>query len=303
MIEKTIGSISENEIKKYVEECEEAFEAQLDRAVERLNGYPELKLITLSGPTCSGKTTTASKIIRDLADCGKRVELVSIDDFFLGTPTDIRNSFAKDKPEVDFDSVSAIDLEYFKKCTADIFDGRDVILPIFDFKTTSRSGYRCLKAGSYDIIIFEGIQAVYPEITSLLSEHGYISIFTNVWDDISVNGVYFSRRDVRLMRRIVRDYRFRNASLDLTMFLWDGVVKNEDRSILPYAESADIKINSLIPYEINILKDPLCQIIDNIETDSEYYGFAAELKAKFRNIPSFSGEYVPRNSVYREFLG
>jgi len=303
MIEKIIGKMNEAEMREYADECEKVFEDQLDRAVEKLISEPELKIITLSGPTCSGKTTTAEKIIKDLAEVGKRVVVVSIDDFFHGAPEDIRESFLQKKPEVDFDSIKAIDLECFVRCSDDIFEGRDTMLPIFDFKTTRRTGYRKLEAKSYDIVIFEGIQAVYPEITDLLAVHGYESIFTNVWDDLRVNGVFFDRREIRLMRRIVRDYRFRNASLPLTMFLWDSVVKNEDINILPYADNADIKINSLLPYEIHLLKEPLCEILDGLPEENEYYGFAAELKKKFEVIPVIPSKFVPECSVYREFLG
>ncbi len=302
-VNKTIYDLNELQKQHYVRDCEAALERQLDGAVEALFADGYVRVITLAGPTCSGKTTTANKIIHELQIRGKRVVIISIDDFFKSAESDIRDSFLTEKPKVDFDSVEAIDLDYFTECTEAIFAGKDCKLPRFDFTTGKRSGYCDLAADSYDTIIFEGIQAVYPEVTRLLEAHNYESIFTNVRRDITVNGIFFDKREIRLMRRLVRDYRSRNASPELTYFLWDSVTENEDKNILPYADQADIAIDSLLPYELHVLKAPLLEVLSQVEKGSEYYPRACEMMAKMANIPAFSADYIPEHSLYREFLG
>ncbi len=303
MIEKTVYRLNALEQQHYVKECEDAFERQLDDAVKALFADGYVRVITLAGPTCSGKTTTARKIIGELEARGKRVVIISIDDFFKSVDGDIRSTFGRQIKKVDFDSVEAIDLPYFTECTEAIFDGRDCRIPHFDFTTGKRDRYDELKADSYDTIIFEGIQAVYPEVTALLRAHNFESIFTNVRRGLAVNGVSFDNREIRLMRRLVRDYRFRNASPELTYFLWDGVTENEDKNILPYAGDADIAIDSLMPYEVHVLKEPLCQVLSQVAPDSEYYPAAKAFMEKFENIPAFPHTLIPENSLYREFLG
>ena len=154
------------------------------------------------------------------------------------------------------------------------------------------------------IVIFEGIQAVYPEITRLFKNRDYIGVFINVDEDILLNGIFFSRDDIRLSRRIVRDYKFRGANAEFSLFLWDKVRKNEDTSIYPNKNAiCKIQLNSFMDYELFLLKEYIIDILNEVDENSKYYSKAKELKEKFLKLDTISYDYVPKKSLYTEFLG
>ena len=169
----------------------------------------------------------------EITAAGKNAVILSIDDFFRErTSPKLVNGAS-----VDFDSAAAIDLELFAECTAAMLAGKNTILPQYDFITGTRSFPRDYVSTPDDIVIFEGIQAFYPEITSLLSAFPYKSIFINVSGDITVNGTVFSGNEIRLARRLVRDFRFRSASPEFTMEIWENVRRNEEANIFPYMKT------------------------------------------------------------------
>lgn len=292
---------NEKEKMTFVEQCEHNFENKLFSVCEKVASHKEIKLITIAGPTCAGKTTTANKLISDLSLRGKISHVVSIDNFFRNR----EDLNANADGGIDYDSVNTIDLEYLEKCIHDLYTENTVKLPDYDFITGTRRGYNKFEINEDDILIFEGIQAVYPEFTSLLKRQNvdYISIFINVTEDFELNGVFFDKREIRLMRRIVRDYKFRSASPEFTFYLWESVVKNENKNILPYEDKTDIHINSLLAYEIFLMKSYLIPILNEIPQDSKYKEAAYTMVEKINGFDDISYEYVPANSVYREFLG
>ena len=287
---------SQEQMKEFVLECERDFEQRLQNAVDTVCSLKDLKVIGLSGPTCSGKTTTAKKLVEDLSAIGKKVHVVSIDNFFKDT---VKNS---DEDEIDLDSIDALDLAAFEHCVDEIFHGEIAEIPNFDFITGRRSGYTEIMPDPDDLYIFEGIQAVYPEVTRLLRRFNSKSIFICVKEGIDVDGTVFTPNEIRLMRRIVRDYNFRGASPDYTMFLWQSVRRNEEKSIFPYEDSCDVHINSVMPYEINLLSYYLRPLLDTIEKSSEYYDEAMEIANKLIGIEMIPSTLIPDGSLYYEFI-
>ena len=290
---------SEEEKKNFVMECEHDFEKRLcevsAKAVKECS-----KVLLLSGPTCAGKTTLAKKIISDFEKIGRRVIVVSIDDFFKDR---LEVRAVNDDTKIDYDSVDVIDLPELEKCVHRALHEDKMVVPIFDFISQSRIGYNEYEIGKFDIIIFEGIQAVYPEVLKLFEKEEKVGIFINVDCDIEVNGVHFCRDDIRLSRRLVRDYKFRGASPEFTLYLWDSVRENEDKSIYPNKNVCEIQINSLMGYELFVLKKYILEILKEVKEDSKYYNKARELAEKFEKFQEISYEYVPKNSLYTEFLG
>ncbi len=291
---------SHNLTSQFISECEKNFEARLDevcRGILRDN----VKIIALSGPTCSGKTTTANKITRALTDHGLEVHLVSIDNFFLDRNEEDMKRIAEGKP-IDYDSVDALDLDYLKKCAVSIIKGDPTELPVYSFTHKKRTHYESVDPNDHSVFIFEGIQAIYPEVTALLGEN-YRSVYICVEDDLTVDGNVFAARELRLMRRIVRDYNFRGAAPEFTFYLWQGVAANEDKSIIPFADSVDIKINSFIGYEIYLMKSVLPELLELVPEGSPYRENAKVLLKKLEGIEAISPELVPSSSVLREFIG
>lgn len=296
---KNLNINSESEAEEFVKQCEAQFSRDLDEAIEHVFDVEDVKIITLSGPTCSGKTTTATKLEERIEQSGKNAVMLSIDDFFFGRSD--RNDVEGEAP--DYDSVKAIDLPYLQKFTADLLDGKTVYIPKFSFTAAERVGYEEYTPSPRDIYIYEGIQAVYPEVTSLFGGK-YRSIFIRPNEDVEYNGVVLDRNELRFLRRIVRDYKFRNATAEFSFHLWQTVRSNEEKNIFPYAES-DVYINSFLPYEPFIISHYAIDVLSTVPMDSQYRDEADALieKLKVFDNPYFSDRMVPDNSVFREFIG
>ncbi len=289
---------SRAEMLDFVISCEREFEADLAAAVKKACDTENLKVIGLSGPTCSGKTTTAKKLIDALEERGKNVHIVSIDNFFK----DVKKPDFENDEQVDFDSVNAIDLPAFEECINEIFECRPSHIPQFDFITGKRSGYTEIQPDPNDLYIFEGIQAVYPEITAMLRRFTGVSIYIRAESGIDVDGVIFEPDEIRLMRRIVRDYNFRGAEPEYTFFLWESVRKNEEKNIFPNAVGCDIKLNSTMAYEINLLSRFLRPLLMSVPADSDYRHVTDALLEKLEGIEFVDQSMIPDNSLYYEFI-
>lgn len=291
-------SFADAEAKKFVSECEASFEKALDEAIAQVCAVKNLKAIGLSGPTCSGKTTTAKKLIGEFMALGREVHVVSIDDFFK----DNINKDVSQGDNIDLDSIDALDVEAFEKCVDEIAEGKIAEIPKFDFASGRRVGYTQIQPDPEDLYIFEGIQAVYPEITKLLSHFNSRSVYICVEQGIQVDGKIFRPEEIRLMRRIVRDSNFRGATPDYTMFLWQSVRRNEDKNILPYASGCDVRIDSVMPYEINLLARYLRPLLQTVPQNSEYRDDAEQMLKKLEGIETISPSLIPDGSLYYEFI-
>ena len=286
-----------DEMQAFVLTCEREFEEHLDNSIKEVCSVAGLKTVALSGPTCSGKTTAAGKLVEDFSKHGRRVHIISIDDFFKDT-----SNLKKGDESPDFDSIDALDLDEFVRCTEAILEGKTARIPKFDFISGSRSGYYEIDPDENDLYIFEGIQAIYPEITSVLSSSRGESLCICPQSSLDVGGTVFEPNEIRLMRRIVRDYNFRGASPEYTFFLWENVRKNEDKNIFPYIGSCDVKIDSTIPYEINVLSQFLRPLLKTVEKSSKYYGIATKIEEKIEGIEEIPSIFIPDGSLYYEFI-
>lgn len=289
---------NEEEKRKFVLECEADFEKRLDIASHEIV-ESGVCCILLSGPTCSGKTTTANKIIEDFTKAGKEVTVISFDDFFKDRT---EGRVVMENTKIDYDSIDVIDLEALKDCIKNAKAGKTIKVPIFDFITQSRRGYNEHYISDNEVLIFEGIQAVYPEIVSLFDTE-YRGIFINVAEDVSINGVNFSKNDIRFIRRIVRDRRFRGASAEFTYFLWETVRENEEANIFTNKDVCKVQLDSFMPYELFVMKPYLIKTLSEVPSESKYYNRARELIEKVEAFDSISYDMIPSGSLYTEFLG
>lgn len=297
---KSINITFKNEQEKinFVNECEKDFEQRLDEVSKRAISSG-VSILLLSGPTCAGKTTTANKIIHDYLEAGKTVTTISIDDFFQERNDDRK---VDENEKLDYDSVDVLDLPLLAECISHIKAGNTIKVPIFDFVSQKRSGYREHTIMSDEIIIFEGIQAVYPEITSLF-ETGYKGIFIDVNEDVCINGVCFTKNEIRLIRRIVRDEKFRGATPEFTFYLWESVRDNEEKNIFPNKDICEIQIDSFMCYELFLMKSYLVNVLSDFDKNSKYYDKAMALLEKVKSFDEIKYDYIPKGSLYTEFLG
>lgn len=297
---KNINASFSNENDKilFVNSCEKSFEFRLSCASRQVVDS-NAGIVLLSGPTCAGKTTTANKLIDDFKNVGKEVLIISIDDFFFE-----RNEgrVVQENTKIDYDSVDVLDLELLTKCINDIEVGNTISVPKFDFLTQKRSSYIEYEIKENTVVILEGIQAVYPEVVKLIKKP-YIGIFINVCQDVFVNDVFFTKFDIRLIRRLVRDRKFRGASADFTYFLWETVRENEEKSILPNKGVCKIQIDSFMEYELFLMKKYITEVLSEIRKESKYYSRAQGMIEKFSTLPNIDYKYIPKDSLYTEFLG
>jgi uridine kinase len=177
------------------------------------------------------------------------------------------------------------------------------LIPRFDFKQGKRVGYVHIDPSDDDLFIFEGIQAIYPVFTDLINGIPCLSLMISVEEGLTVGDVTLSPRTVRLMRRLVRDYRFRGADPEFSFLLWEGVKANEDKNILPFTDRAELRINSLLGYEACMLKPYLDPLMKRVaEGNSKYREKAIELLRALEGIDVISADYLPENALYREFI-
>lgn len=297
---KNINIIFKNEQDKidFVNECERDFEQRLDE-VSKNAINSGVRILLLSGPTCAGKTTTANKIIHDYNEIGKSVTVISIDDFFKEK---IEDRKVNEDKKLDYDSVDVIDLPLLADCIQSIEAGNIISVPKFDFVSQKRIGYTKHAIDENEIIIFEGIQAVYPEITSLFDVE-YRGIFICVNDDVCINGVRFTKNEIRLIRRIVRDEKFRGATPEFTFYIWESVRENEEKSIFPNKDICQIQIDSFMCYELFLMKKYLIDVLASFDKSSKYYEKAKDILEKISSLDEISYDYIPKGSLYTEFLG
>ncbi len=277
--------------------CEKRFSEQFFGIAEDICKNRGLRIVRLYGPSCSGKTTAARLLIDMFKSLGKKAHLVSIDDFFYNRDVLERKSREKGLKRLDYDSPDTIDSEELRRFADELFESNEVHCPTFDFKTGTRVGYKTLSIDKDDIVIFEGIQACYPVVKEMLSEHGSASIFIAPQKNVSVDGVTLSPNRLRLMRRLVRDYHFRSTSPEFTFELWKSVRDNERKNIFPYAEESDYCIDSAMPYELGVLKPFLEEILVTVGEDSEYFEKSRQILDAIKNI-----EVIPRELILDEYL-
>lgn len=299
--------LTEEQAEVKVKEGDAAFDAELERIYGdllvshgRFHGQA-VKAIALCGPTCAGKTTTAKKIAQYLERDGKRVHVISIDDFYYDR--DVLKARSQNG-EIDFDSPGTIDVKELALTIREIFDDdEDVVeVPTYDFLSGKRVEPRFIPMDERDIFIFEGIQVFYPEVYSLLSSYPVTTVYITAEKNIQSGSTTFHCVDIRLMRRIVRDYHRRSASPELTFELWNTVRQNENDNIFPHSVNARIKINSTLCYEIGMLKPYLEEILPLVPDTSEYYDRAQDILKKIADFSPIDKKYLSPDSLYHEFV-
>lgn len=286
--------------KAFLAEQDAAFDARIDRAAEYVLASGA-ELLCLAGPSCAGKTTTALKLSARLAKVGVAVTVVSLDDFFYDMDYLVEMSRRKGTA-LDMDSADAIDLACFADCLAGFVAHEPVQVPIFDFHTHKRSGYRTLTHHKGDLIIFEGIQAIYPEVTSLIRPYGMASIFACPEQEIAVGEQIFDPHIYRFYRRIVRDAQYRASDADRTMQHWRGVRMNEDAHIFPLRDSFEHVVDTSMGYDLHLLTGYLRALVSEVSEESRYYLRALDILNRTAHILPIPAEYLADDSLYREFI-
>jgi len=265
------------------------------------NRREKVNIVLVAGPSSSGKTTFSRRLGIQLAVNGLHAIEISVDDFFVNrelTPTDEQGNY-------DFESLQAIDVPYFNDFLLRLTAGEEVEIPRFNFLLGQRalSGKK-LKMEEDNILIIEGIHGLNPDLTPLIDPEKTYRIFVSALTQISIDEhTYIPTTDNRLLRRIIRDSKYRGYDAGTTIHRWPSVRRGEEKHIFPYQENADFMFNSALIYELAVIKKYASPLLKQVKENTPEYSEAVRLlifNSYFEPIPE---EEIPPTSVLREFLG
>lgn len=302
---ETVSKINEYVLKNgsvdFINMCESNHNnmlAELGKKIQQ--DIDSIRLICIAGPSSSGKTTFANRLRIELLSLGIKPIRISIDDYYKPKseiPLD-------ENGEVDLECLQALDTELFNSDMLRLINDEEVQLPRFDFKLGKRVPGRILKVDQNQPIIIEGIHALNDELTPDITKHQKFKIYIAPQAQICLdNHNPLSLTDLRLLRRIVRDNKFRKSSAEETISMWPSVRRGEFKWIYKNQEGADYVFNSLLPYELCVMKKHALPILTKIPNDSPYYIKANRLIKFLKYFVDIDDEVVPNNSLMREFIG
>ncbi len=293
----------EREAQAFVKECESEFENRMEAALKKLLNENSIRLLGLTGPTCSGKTTAAKKMTSYLESTGFRVHVISLDDFYYDKEYLKKRADNATEIKIDYDSEETIDIELLEKTAERLFSNQETVLPHFNFHTGRRTEGARILPQKEDVFLFEGIQLLYPKVDAILEQTPfYQCVFICPQSSIAVGGELFEPNEIRFCRRLVRDARYRSASPDFTFYLWSSVRQNEEKSIFPNVHLCHTDIDSTMPYEIGMLKPYLEPLLKQIPKDSPYSADAEKILKKINLVQPISADYIGVTSLYKEFI-
>ena len=286
----------------FIKECEDRYNNKIEKIARNIAETEKVEIVMLAGPSSAGKTTTAKKLSQHLEALGVKSYTVSLDDFYVDNCDAPR--FPDGTP--DFETVDALDIEFFEETMKKLIETGEADLPEFDFLEGKRkSTYNHIKITEKDVIIVEGLHALNPRITEHLPEERLLKIYINVSSRIydEKKTILFNKRNMRFIRRMVRDFKFRGNSVEKSHEMWLTVCYGEDMYLFPFKDNADVTINTIHLYETCILKNTAIELLKEIKKDSEFYKESQRLIRSLSLFPEIDSSKVPENSLMREFIG
>ncbi len=272
----------------------------LSIAEEIVSNKQNIKIVLLSGPSSSGKTTTARKLSLYLKTLGLNPVPLSIDDYFVNreeTPLDENGNY-------DFECLQAVDLKLFDSQVAKLLKNQEVITPIFDFVKGEKIFNKAMKLGESDILIIEGLHALNDKLLDNIPKKNKFKIYVSPLTYLNIdNDNRISMTDIRLLRRMIRDNRTRGYKPEVTLKNWYSVRRGEEKWVFPCQDNADVLFNSSLSYELGVLKTYAEPLLFSVKKDDPEYQTAIRLLELFKNVLPVPSEEVPKISILREFIG
>ena len=287
---------------EFIKKCEARYENIINDIAEKIINDEGREIVMLAGPSSAGKTTTAGKLCKKLNENGVKTYVLSLDDFYLNRD-DI--PYLLDGTQ-DYETVYALDLPCFEEKVNALLRGETVKNPVFDFTTGKRSDtqFNEITLGEKDVVIIEGLHALNPVITEKIQGKLlkiYINVSSRIYDE--KGNIILNKRNMRFIRRMVRDYKFRNSTVNNTCKLWKNVTMGEDKYLFPFRHLADIKINTIHLYETCVLKQQALEMLENSEISEEYKSDINKITKSLKRFENIEQSLVPTGSLLREFLG
>lgn len=276
-------------------------ERNITRLAEEIENHKSLKLILIAGPSCSGKTTFASKITNTLRLKGIKPVIISVDNYFVNrefTPKDEDGNY-------DFESLHAIDLKLFNDHITKLINGEEIEMPEFNFKEGKKEyNGKKLKLKDDEILLMEGIHCLNDKLTEKIDPKYKFKVYISALTVLNMDSQNrISTTDTRLVRRILRDYKTRNYSAEETLLNWPSVRRGEMKNIYPFQESADYMFNTSVIYEMSALSKEVRVLLKEITNTSPVYYRAKKLIDILGYFEDIDRAYIPNNALIREFIG
>jgi uridine kinase len=302
----TVGELNKvtqaKQIKEYIWTAEALQHGKINQIAETIKtNSKSIRCVLIAGPSSSGKTTFAKRLGIQLLAHGIKPKTLSMDNFFVPreqTPKDQSGNY-------DFESIDAVDRNLLQKTISDFFADQQVQLPIFDFKKGDR--YFLEKPETLrndEILILEGIHGLNPALIPEIPKEKTFRIYISALTQINLNEHHrISTTDNRLIRRLVRDYRYRGHSAENTIGMWHSVRRGEDRWIFPFQSFSDAQFNSALDYELGVLKPHVESILREVKPETSGYVTARRILTLMNFFLPIPREFVPDNSILREFVG
>lgn len=302
---ETVSKINELVTKEFSRDFIQTCETRHNNALAELGELIEkdkdnIRLIAIAGPSSSGKTTFSNRLRIELMSRGIRPVTLSIDNYYID-----RDKIAPDKDgNIDLEDINTIDVDLFNQHLLALINGETVDMPIFDFNVARRTHTIKVSVPTNVPIIIEGIHALNEALSSSIPAHQKFKIFISPQIQVNIdNHSPISTTDLRLIRRIVRDKQFRNASAEHTLGMWKSVRNGEFKWIYPHQESSNYVYNSELTYELCVLKKYAMPLLKEITHDSPYFITANRLIKYLKYFKEIDESSIPCNSLIREFIG
>lgn len=301
----TVGDFNEAVSKRLATDLVNVSEAlqekKISQIADTIAANDKMRVVLIAGPSSSGKTTFCKRLSVQLLACGIKPIQISLDDYFVNradTPKD-------EKGELDYESLYSLNIPLINEQFNALFRGEEVELPKYNFQTgvSEKSGKR-LKMSEHNILIVEGIHALNPHLTQQIPAEKKFKIYASALTTILLDDHnYIPTTDNRLLRRIVRDYKYRGCSAKDTIHRWPSVRAGENKWIFPYQEEADVMFNTAMLFELAVIKQQAIEILEQVPENCEEYAEAYRLRKFLRYFSPLSNKNLPPTSLLREFLG
>jgi uridine kinase len=276
-------------------------ENKIVNIAEEISHNRDAKVILIAGPSSSGKTTFAKRLSIQLRVLGIFPHIIGMDNYFLPR----EKTPLKENGEKDYESIKAIDLELLNQHLHTVLSGEEIQLPKYNFVAGKRErSNRKLRLLENDVLIMEGIHGLNDELTKSVPFNQKLKIYVSALNNLSIDSHNrIPTTDTRKIRRIIRDHNFRGHTAEQTLKMWNSVRAGEDRNIFPFQENADFMFNSILTYELGVLKKYITPLLEEIDEYSSEYLEAQRLLRILHHFSNISDEMVPSNSILREFIG
>lgn len=291
----TIEKKQSRDLYKFILDTESRYRGQLFTLANKILSKKDVKIILLCGPSCAGKTTTA-KLLKDILQLkGRIVDIISMDDFFKSF--DERKPLPNGKP--DYDSPEILDYDLMKDCFSRYFAGEEVLFPEYDFKNgKSVPNVKKHKYNFNSLVIFEGIHVLNPRLLKNLGTSNYFKIYVSPLQSFKTDKMQMSTKNLRLLRRSVRDVDKRGTPMQKTAEMWPEVVDAEEQYIEPFRTKVDYYVDTTHEYELGVYKSEIERFVSSKKIKLEDVPFYEVLK----NVEPISKSVIPETSLMWEFV-